>query len=264
MRTERGIMSGIQHYKYIVVEDEPLIRQNIIKKVESLRLPLTLCAEVSDGIMAMDSIKRLLPHLIITDIRMPGCDGLQLARYIKENHPSIKIIILSGYNEFSYAQNAMRYNVCDYLLKPLKTDALQDALQSVLLSLDSTMDKLNRLHVNTYDMPPEKICNLMLVYFQQHYKEDISISSLADKLGFSMEYLARIFKKETGSSPSKYLTNLRINEAKLLLLSRPALEVGRIGEMVGYKDAFYFSRVFKSNVNMTPSEYRNNKELSTS
>jgi two-component system response regulator YesN len=240
----------------MVVEDEPLIRQNIVKKIESLNLPLTLCAEVSDGSMAIESISALLPNLIITDIRMPQCDGLELARYIKENHPSIKTIILSGYHEFSYAQKAMRYHVCDYLLKPLKTDALQETLQQVLLSLDANMDKLGCLHVNAYDMPPEKICKLMLDYFQQHYKEDISISSLADTLGFSMEYLARIFKKETGLSPSKYLTSLRMNEAKLLLLSHASLEVGRIGEMVGYKDAFYFSRVFKSNVNMTPSEYR--------
>lgn len=254
-------MSSIRRFKYMVVEDEPLIRQNVIKKIDSLNLPLTLCAEVSDGILAMEYIAKLLPNLIITDIRMPQCDGLELAKFIKENHPSIKTIILSGYNEFSYAQKAMRYNVCDYLLKPLKTDALQETLQRVLLSLDSNIDKLSCLHVNSYDMPPEKICKLMLDYFQNHYKEEISISSLADTLGFSMEYLARIFKKETGLSPSKYLTNLRINEAKLLLLSHSSLEVGRIGEMVGYKDAFYFSRVFKSNVNLTPSEYRNHKEL---
>lgn len=241
----------------MVVEDEPLIRQNMIKKIKSLKLPLTLCAELNDGLLAIETIPQLLPQLIITDIRMPQCDGLELARYIKENYPSIKTIIISGYNDFSYAQEAMRYNVCDYLLKPLKADALQEVLQRILLSFDTANEKLASLHVNAYDMPPEKICQLILDYFQQHYKNDISISSLAETLGFSMEYLARIFKKETGLSPSKYLTNLRINEAKLLLVTHTSLEIGRIGELVGYKDAFYFSRVFKNNVNMTPSEYRN-------
>lgn len=250
-------MSTTQQYKYMVVEDEPLIRQNIIKKIESLKLPLTLCAEVNDGLLAIESITRLLPELIITDIRMPQCDGLELARYIKENHPSIKTVILSGYNDFSYAQKAICYNVCDYLLKPLKADALQETLQRILVTLDANCEKLTCFHENAYDMPPEKICKLMLDYFQHHYKSDISISALADTFGFSMEYLARIFKKETGLSPSKYLTNLRMNEAKHLLLSHTCLEVGKIGELVGYKDAFYFSRVFKNNVNMTPSEYRN-------
>lgn len=245
-----------QRYKYMVVEDEPLIRKNIIKKIESLKLPLTLCADVSDGFLAIQLINKLLPQIILTDIRMPQCDGLELARYIKENYPSIKTVILSGYNDFSYAQEALRYNVCDYLLKPLKSDALNETLQGILLSFNSSNEKLVSMRVNTYDMPPEKISKLMLDYFLQHYKDDISISSLAETLGFSMEYLARIFKKETGLSPSKYLTNLRINEAKLFLLSHPSLEVGRIGELVGYKDAFYFSRVFKSNVYMTPSEYR--------
>ncbi len=249
-------MSIVQNYKYMVVEDEPLIRQNIIKKIESLKLPLTLCADVNDGFLAIQLIKKLLPQIILTDIRMPQCDGLELARYIKENHPSIKTVILSGYNDFAYAQEALRYNVCDYLLKPLKSDALNEILQGILLSFDSRNEHLASLRVNTYDMPPEKICKLMLDYFQQHYKNDISLSSLADTLGFSLEYLARIFKKETGLSPSKYLTNLRINEAKLLLLSYSSLEVGRVGELVGYKDAFYFSRVFKSNVYVTPSEYR--------
>ncbi len=250
-------MSIVQNYKYMVVEDEPLIRENIIKKIESLKLPLTLCAQVNDGVSAIRSIPLLLPQLIITDIRMPQCDGLELARFITENYPSIKTVILSGYGEFSYAQEAMRYHVCDYLLKPLKTDALQETLQRVLLSLDSQNRQLSSLHFNAYDMTSEKICRLMLDYFQQHYKNDISMSALAETLGFSMEYLARIFKKEAGLSPSKYLTNLRINEAKLLLLSHPSLEVGHIGELVGYKDAFYFSRVFKIHMKMTPSEYRN-------
>ena len=82
------------------------------------------------------------------------------------------------------------------------------------------------------------------------------MQGLADKFGFTSEYLGRIFKKVTGETPQKYLTKLRMNEAKRLLLSSPETEIQIIGELVGYKNAFYFSRAFKNHTGLQPSEFR--------
>ena len=117
-------MNNIPSYKYLVAEDESLIRRNLVKKIESLNLPLTLVGEASNGKDAIGLIGEHFPDLVITDIRMPQTDGLELAQYLQKNHPGTRTIILSGYSDFSYAQSALRYGVMDYLLKPVTLEAL--------------------------------------------------------------------------------------------------------------------------------------------
>ena len=85
-----------QNYKYVVVEDEHLIRKNIIKKISSLQLPFTLAGEASNGLDARDIIEKTCPNLVITDIHMPQFDGLELAHYLYKNHPHIKVVLASG------------------------------------------------------------------------------------------------------------------------------------------------------------------------
>ncbi len=100
------------------------------------------------------------------------------------------------------------------------------------------------------------ISELMVKYLQENFSHDLSMQGLAEKFGFSTEYLGKIFKKNIGETPQKYLTKLRMNEAKRLLLSSPEMEVQKIGELVGYKNAFYFSRAFKNYTGVQPSEFR--------
>ncbi len=251
-------MSIITSYRYIVVEDENLIQQNIIKKIESLSLPLTLAGAVSNGFDAQLLIDKICPNLVITDIRMPQYDGLELAAYINKNHPEIKIIIITGYSDFSFAQSALRYGVTDYLLKPISKEALMISLQKVIISMDSEHNELTTISSNSNNLDKVTICELMEKYLCENYRLDISLSEMAEHFGFSTEYLGKIFKAHTGQTPSKYLAKLRINEAKRLLINNPELEVQKIAELVGYNDNFYFSRTFKAQVGMHPSDYRLN------
>ncbi|WP_310601655.1 response regulator transcription factor [Anaerosporobacter sp.] len=245
-------------YKYIVIEDEPLIRKNTIKKIEGLGLPLTLVGEASNGVDGILLIEKEMPNIVITDIRMPQCDGLEVARFISRKKPDIKVVILSGFDEFAYAKEAMRNQVHNYILKPVKAEELKDTLVEIVNHFDAKSQKIRTLYEKEHDLSQEEIYTLMVNYFKENYMQDISLSSLADSIGFSQEYLGKVFKKIACQSPSKYLTELRMNEAKQLLTQCIDLEVGKIGERVGYRDSFYFSRVFKANVGMTPSEYRLN------
>ena len=88
-------------YKYLVVEDEYLIRKNLIKKLDSLNLPFTLAGEAANGMDARLLIDKVCPDLVITDIRMPQYDGIELAEYFYKNHPHIKVFNCSGYDDFS-------------------------------------------------------------------------------------------------------------------------------------------------------------------
>lgn len=243
-------------YKYIVIEDEPLIRKNTIKKIESLGLPLTYAGEASNGVDGILLAEKEVPNIIIMDIRMPQCDGLEVIKHINRKYPDIKIVILSGYDEFSYAKEAMRYNVHNYILKPIRTEELRETLVEIINYFDAKAQKIRTLSEKEHDLTQEEIYTLMVNYFKENYMHDISLGSLADSIGFTQEYIGKVFKKVACQSPSKYLTTLRINQAKQLLAQYRDMEVSRIGELVGYKDAFYFSRVFKAHTNMTPSEYR--------
>lgn len=243
-------------YKYVVAEDERLIRRNLIKKISSLNLPLINCGEAANGAEAIELITQTCPHIVITDIRMPECDGLELVKYLSQNHPGIKTLILSGYDDFSYAQTAIRYSVSDYLLKPVVLDDLYQSLQKLIMSMNEEFANIETYDIRNQSLNQADISELMAKYLQENFSHDISMQGLAEKFGFSTEYLGKIFKKNIGETPQKYLTRLRMNEAKRLLLSSPEMEVQKIGELVGYKNAFYFSRAFKNYTGVQPSEFR--------
>lgn len=242
------------NYKFLVVEDEPLIRRNIIKKIDTLQMPLEFAGEAGNGQCAVELVEQAFPDLVITDIRMPVMDGLALIRLLYEKHPQIKSIILSGYDDFKYAQEALKYGVSDFLLKPVKPLKLKSALQRVLLQLDAEHQKQSE--IGARGLSPDELGELLVDYLRTNYHTDIVLSRLAEQFGFTAEYITKVFKKHTGDTPLKYLTKLRINEAKQILVNQPSVEIKKVGELVGYMDSCYFSRVFKANTGEYPTEYR--------
>lgn len=254
-------MGGIRRYKYIVVEDEQLIRKNIMKKIEGLALPLLFAGEASNGMSAQRLLAEEMPDIVLTDIRMPGFDGLELAKFIHGRYPKVKTIIISGHSEFSYAQTAIKYQVYEYLLKPVSAESLQTTLQHLLIALDSENKELAQLATDSHSLSQDEICELMMQYIRQNYQAELSLGELAQKIGYTAEYIGKLFKKHTGETPSKFLTKLRMNEAKYLLIHQPELEIKRIGELVGYRDSFYFSRIFKSHNGVYPSEFRSSYQV---
>lgn len=250
-------MENSPTYKYIVAEDEPLIRHNILKKVASLHLPVESVGDVGDGQTALNLTKTACPHFVITDIRMPVMDGLRLAHCLYDSYPAVKCIVLSGYDDFKYAQEAMKYGVSDFLLKPLKEEELRTALQKIVLYLDTAHQ--NRSTIDTNGISTDQLNELMVDYLRTNYRTDISLARLSEQFGFSQEYLTKVFKKFNGETPLKFISKLRVSEAQQLLANEPAMEIKQVGEYVGYEDPAYFSRVFKSYTGEYPSGYRQHR-----
>ena len=126
---------GVEMIKVFLVEDEFTIRESIKKTVHWESEGFELVGEAGDGELAYPMILASRPDILLTDIRMPFMDGLELSKLVKKELPEIKILILSGYDDFSYAQDAIRIGVEDYLLKPLTADTLLKKLHEVASSI---------------------------------------------------------------------------------------------------------------------------------
>ena len=246
----------LPYYQVILVDDEFYIRQSLQRHFNNLGSEdFKVIAEAENGQEALVLLEQHTVQMVITDIRMPVMDGLELARQIHEKYPHIVTVILTGYADFEYAQRSLRYGAFDYLLKPVSDEALDDLLVRARTVLN-----------DLYELPEEKRTSLSgeesvqqaIRYMQEHYMEDIDIGVLASEMGFHSAYLTRLFGRYVGISPLKYLTNIRIQEAKRLLLDT-SLPISTVGEQVGYPDQFHFSKTFRKATGENPSAFRKNK-----
>jgi two-component system response regulator YesN len=124
-------------YKVFLVEDEIVTREGIRDNVDWQALGFEFCGDAPDGEIALPALQSVKPDVLITDIRMPFMDGLELSQIVRDRMPTTKIIILSGHDEFEYAQKAIQLGVCEYLLKPVSVQDLQNVLQKVASKLDA-------------------------------------------------------------------------------------------------------------------------------
>lgn len=248
-------MHKIPHFNAMVVEDEVLLRRSLVRHINDLDAGFSVTAEASNGEEALMILSQNDIHLIFTDIRMPIMEGIELLQAVSVRYPHIKVVLLSGYAEFSYAQQALRIGALDYLLKPVTENALERVLSNAKLALSSryTLEEDSLLSCGT----SEHVMELARRFLCEHYTENIDMAALSARLGFSPAYLTKLFNKLEGCSPVKFLTNLRINEARHLLLNTD-LPIKEVGERVGYPDQFYFSNVFRKSVGQSPSMFRLN------
>lgn len=131
-------------YTVIVADDEEEIRRGIIQKVDWERIGFEVIGEAENGADALELVEKLEPDLLVTDIRMPFLSGIELARQIREVRPSVQIAFLSGFDEFSYAQQAIQYNIVSYLLKPISARELEAELVKIKHIMDEKFEEFTR------------------------------------------------------------------------------------------------------------------------
>lgn len=124
-------------YKLILVDDEEEVRKGILKKIEWENIGFEVVGEAENGIEAMEIAEKNVPDVVITDIKMPFMDGLKLAEQLSTRYPTVKIIVLTGFDEFEYAQKAIKLSIFDYVLKPVSSKELID----ILIKLKHQLDK---------------------------------------------------------------------------------------------------------------------------
>ena len=240
--------------KVLIVEDEEMIRKGIILTIDWQALDCTIVGEAANGLEGLEAVERLHPDLIITDIRMPQMDGIEMMQRLRQAGDNTHVIILSAYDTFSYAQSALRLGAVDYLLKPFHDGELEQAVTQVRQKLPSREQKE---FPAVREGPKTKYVREAMEFIRLHYNDpDISVGTVADHLDISEGYLSHTFKKETGLSPLNYLTQYRIHRA-MELLRDCRLRVYEVAEKVGYQDIAYFSSTFKKLTGQSPSDFQN-------
>jgi len=263
--------------KIVIIDDEAHLR-NLIKNFIPQKLGIKVVGEAADGVGGMDLCVRLKPHIVITDIRMPEMDGLELIEKLSQILPDIKVIVVSGFGEFAYAQKALHYGAVGYLLKPLEEKDLYEVLKRAIEAIDQRLEgrsqfdrmklELNKLQNSLLPRTSEVIdleespihsdspvVQKMLEYIYKNYNRDVSLEEIAAKVYMNSAYLSRIFKEKTGMGFHDFLVEVRISNAKTLL-ERSEFKVNEIADMSGYRDVSHFIGIFKKHTGMTPIDYR--------
>ncbi len=245
--------------RVLVADDENLVRKGIVNDTDWQLIGCEVIAEAANGEEGLEKALELKPDLIVSDIRMPKLDGLKMVEQVLEELPKIKVIFLTAYGDFAYAQQAIRLGACDYILKPFEDGELEAAIQRLI-----QQNILSQGSVRAEDLIPLKAAGEIenkyirnaVEYIGQHYMEPgISIGQIADALALSEGYLSRLFKSETEYSINSYITRYRIRTAAKLL-DDVQNKVYEVAELVGYQDITYFSTTFKKLTGFAPSQYQ--------
>lgn len=388
----------------LIADDERVIREGIQRTIRSL-FPEDQVFVAERAEDALKVLEEQVIHIVLTDILMPGMNGLEFMKMSKRRYPYIKWVVISAHSEFSYAQEAVRLGARDYLLKPIGKNKLQELIshltaeiqqdsdisrqgerlksslkflrEGVFLRLASGLDIGNldigpfiqdyhqfylvmvqldpgnqsvrlehyivenvlselieqhgqgfvvsydrqsllglvtlrdharirqfqeevRTHLTHYlkipfhilhsglsydfstvpqvvqrmreasfsqvfELEPlkgsgEKAIDLALQYIKEHFSEDLSLEKMASVVFLNPAYFSQLFKQKTGQGYKEYVTTLRLEQAKLLLLN-PKLKLAEIAERVGYQDMRHFTQMFRKRFQLTPTEYRHQQNI---
>ncbi|NLG87802.1 MAG: response regulator [Clostridiaceae bacterium] len=240
-------------YGLVIADDELIIRQGLMT-IPWNEYDIEVMGIASNGSEALDMVMEKCPDILLTDIRMPGMDGLALIEAAKKYNPEIQAILLTGYEDFEYARDAIRLGAIGYILKPSDPEEIIESIERAKKKLEEIHGR-NNISANNSKVKNRIICKL-IEYIEEHYKEDITLQTAADYVHMNHIYISRLFKRETGETFLDYLTKFRLKRACVLLMKNE-YKIYEIALEVGITDSGYFSQVFRKYYGMTPSEYRN-------
>lgn len=262
-------------YKLLIIEDENIIRKGLVHTIDWLTMGFTVIAEGENGRVGLELIKKYEPDLVITDIKMPEMDGLEMISKAKSEY-KFESIILTSYGEFEYAKKAIEIGVSNYLLKPINEEILFDIVNKIrnkiednktiesLKALTKEKDKIEifniKIFIESKDSNPHVLEAVNKI--KKSYNERISIESIAEELFISPSYLSRKFKKETGFTFLDMLNQHRIQKSiDIMMKEKGKYRTYEIAELVGFCDYKHFCVVFKKYTNMSPKDFMKAKSV---
>jgi two-component system, response regulator YesN len=240
-------------YRVVLIDDEKHITDTLSHFFPWQEYGFEVCNTFNFAAHALDFVSKNSVDLVLTDIRMPGMDGIALASELKRRNVPVAVMVLSGYADFEYARSALRSGIRDYFLKPVSYQSLSLAL----IKLKEELDKKYHTGGTQEDIDPgyyHKIVETVTTYVKQNYAK-ASLDEAATTVTLSPNYLSKVFKEETGKNFSEYLLEVKLENARKLL-SDPNLKIYEIADAVGYDNPKNFTRAFKRYFGKSPWDFR--------
>ena len=240
---------GAGNGRVLLVDDEIMIREGFKKLFDWEAHECVVVGEAADGMEAITKIDEEQPDIVIMDINIPIINGLKVIQLSRVKYPSMAFVIVSGYDDFSYCREALRLQITDYILKPVNYEEFGSCIDRLKISLYNNEVKEKPV------VKKERVITGITKYMQEHLSEDVSLHILSEEFHLNSQYISQLFKNEIGVNFLTYLTNIRMEHAKKLLLST-SLSIAEVSEQSGYGDYRVFTKVFKKSEGITPSQYR--------
>ena len=244
-------------YTAALVEDEQIMLDELLYTIPWDELGLEIVGTAKDGIEGEELLKKELPDIVITDIRLPGQDGLEML----EKAGTEYAVILSGHTDFSYTRKAIQLGVFDYLQKPFDDDELMDTLKRLIKKIEEDTPAADTGKAPEEDMIPlpknirNHLIKSAISYIREHFSENIGLSDVAKHTRSSENHISSLFKEESGMNFLSYLNAVRLNHAAGLL-RKTSMNITEVSLASGFPTPSYFSRMFRRYTGLTPSQYR--------
>lgn len=229
--------------KILIADDEYLEREALKMIINSEIQSKIEFIEAINGKEALELNSRLIPDILIINIKIPLMNGLEVAEKIRTQDKDKIIIIFTAYDDKNYIEKALNIKVNEYLLKPVRPETIIEVLKKYITS--------DRLICTSQEIENA------LVYIEERYREDISLDEVAKYVNLTPSYVSKLFKKKLGVNFNTYLTTRKINEAKRML-KEENVNINEIAFIVGYNEPNYFCKVFKKIEGITPTKFRQN------
>lgn len=248
-------------YSLVIIDDEEYVTVSLPKYISAQHTQFQVAATFTSAGEALTYLHAHGADVVITDIRMPHMDGLEMLAELREFLPDADVLILSGYSEFEYARKACTFGVRNYLLKPIDFQELSKELDSIAaLRSKSAPPPVKEQSapaprvVSNIGVEDDSVIQYAKNYIRSHYADNISRDTVAKVVFLDGAYFSRLFKQKTGQSYIDFLTEVRMEKAKELLATHSS--ISEISEAVGYFHRNQFITNFRKFTGYTPNEYR--------
>ena len=234
----------------MVADDEEYLLTAMQKLIDwdAMGCELVCCAK--NGRELIDMAQKNPPDIVITDIKMPVMNGMEVARYIYENMNRTIVILLTGYADFEYAKEAIHYDVSDYIIKTAMLEQLPSSICKAVQKLESLWDEKV---IPDEEWQSDDILARLQRFIESNYSKKLTLLDIAGAVHANRSYISRLYKQKTGVNLFDAINRYKVEKSKEMLLS--GLKVYEVAERVGFDDVAYFSKVFKKHEGCSPKEY---------
>ena len=263
----------------ILVEDESFERNSLANFIDWSLVGIEIIGEAANGSQGFTLVENLRPDIVLTDVKMPIMNGIELSKKIRLFAPETEIIFLSSYDDFEYAQQAIDLNVQAYVMKPINEVEL---LRIVKKAADAITEKnLERRMYNdirkqyrellqrSEKSHPEQLQTIKRTNKHQiadevekiileQYSSPLTLEAIAKLMHFTPNYLGTVFKSVKKMSVNRFLMKTRIAKAEELLINSKKTN-NEVADSCGFSSLTYFHTIFKKETGHTPSDFRQRK-----